>query len=103
DGRVDRRDLYLVADAVERVERASPELVGGLGLYDATGPSGPFLHVDVRGHATRWGSASRGGGEAAPRLWAAPRRAVVSEPEDPPGRRTCRATGADAVLCGGRG
>ncbi|HEU4628756.1 MAG TPA: D-Ala-D-Ala carboxypeptidase family metallohydrolase [Gemmatimonadaceae bacterium] len=101
DGRVDRRDLYLVADAVERVERAAPQLVGGLGLYDATGPSGPFLHVDVRGRAARWGTASRGGGDAtpAPPIWAAPRRsaAVVL------GGRSCQATGADTILCVRRG
>lgn len=100
DGRVDRRDLYLVADAVERIERTAPELVGGLGLYDATGPSGPFLHVDVRGHTSRWGTASRGGGEAAPPLWAAPRAtAVESASSEPPGRRSCYATGESAILC----
>jgi hypothetical protein len=39
---------------VERVERAYPELVGGLGKYHAVGPSGPFAHIDVRGYKARW-------------------------------------------------
>jgi hypothetical protein len=60
DGRVDRNDIYVVADAIERVERRHPDLIGGLGLYDATGPSGPRLHIDVRGKPARWGPASRG-------------------------------------------
>jgi hypothetical protein len=106
DGRVDRADVRLVADAVERVERQSPELVGGLGLYDAMGPSGPFLHIDVRGRPARWGPAGRG---APPPPAARPARqlAVTNDPADAPitrstGRPTCRAQGAMAVLCAGR-
>jgi hypothetical protein len=104
DGRVDRADLFLVADAVARVERAEPSLVGGLGLYDAQGPSGPFLHVDVRGSAARWGTALRG---AAPAVrvtppsgggWSAP------APSRPTIRRRpgCTAEGEMAVLCATR-
>jgi len=55
DGRVDLRDARLVLDAVERVERAHPDLVGGAGLYAATRAHGPFVHVDVRGVRARWG------------------------------------------------
>ena len=43
-----------VLRAVERVERAHPALVGGLGLYAGMGPAGPFAHVDVRGLSARW-------------------------------------------------
>jgi hypothetical protein len=39
---------------VEQVERQHPDLVGGLGLYRAMGPSGPFAHIDVRGTKARW-------------------------------------------------
>ena len=103
DGRVDRADIRLVADAVERVERQWPALAGGLGLYDAMGPSGPFLHIDVRGRQSRWGPAGR----AAPRP-----AAVTSTPRVSGGggeatiRRTsrpaCRAEGVMAILCAGR-
>ena len=56
DGRLDVRDTGPIADAIARVERAHPALVGGLGTYQATGPSGPFAHVDVRGTSARWES-----------------------------------------------
>ena len=55
DGRVDSRDAKVILDAVDRVERAHPTLVGGGGLYRATRAHGPFVHVDVRGTRARWG------------------------------------------------
>lgn len=56
DGRVDLADITPIGAAVARVERAWPALRGGLGTYAATGPSGPFAHVDVRGTSARWES-----------------------------------------------
>ena len=55
DGRVDSRDARVIMQAIERVERAHPELVGGAALYRATRAHGPFAHVDVRGARARWG------------------------------------------------
>ncbi len=54
DGVVDFMDTDVVNRAVEIVERKHPDLVGGLGLYRAMGPSGPFAHIDVRGTRARW-------------------------------------------------
>jgi len=54
DRRVDLRDVQPITDAIVRVERRYPELVGGLGTYAAMGPRGPFAHVDVRGTSARW-------------------------------------------------
>lgn len=54
NGRVDTRDAQLLANAAERVERAHPELVGGIGVYKATSAHGPFVHIDVRGRHARW-------------------------------------------------
>lgn len=54
DRRLDLGDTEVILRAVERVERAYPGLAGGLGLYHAIGPSGPFAHVDVRGTSARW-------------------------------------------------
>lgn len=106
DGKVDRADIYLVADAFERVERRNPALVGGLGLYDATGPSGPFLHVDVRGDAARWGSAARGGSRSEPPpIWSsAPARATTASADvrRAVSRPGCSADAASAVLCATR-
>jgi hypothetical protein len=55
DRRVDSRDARVILQAVERVEKAHPELVGGAGLYRATKAHGPFAHVDARGARARWG------------------------------------------------
>lgn len=55
DGRVDWRDARVVQQAVERVERSHPDLVGGVGVYKGTRSHGPFAHVDVRGTRARWG------------------------------------------------
>lgn len=54
DGRVDARDAEVVQQAVERVERKHPELVGGVGVYSACCGHGPFTHIDVRGFRARW-------------------------------------------------
>ena len=54
DGVVNFRDTDVINRAVEEVERRHPDLVGGLGLYRAMGPSGPFAHIDVRGTKARW-------------------------------------------------
>jgi len=54
DGRLDLRDTQVILRSVERVEKAYPGLVGGLGLYHAMGSSGPFAHIDVRGTSARW-------------------------------------------------
>ena len=55
DGRVDYRDAQVILDAAEKVERAHPDVTGGVGVYKATSSHGPFAHVDVRGHRARWG------------------------------------------------
>ena len=55
DKRVDSRDARVILQAIERVERAHPELVGGASLYRATKAHGPFAHIDVRGVRARWG------------------------------------------------
>ena len=54
DGKLDLRDTQVILQSVERVERAYPALVGGLGLYHAMGTHGPFAHIDVRGTTARW-------------------------------------------------
>lgn len=54
DGRLDLSDTQVILRSVERVEKAHPSLIGGLGLYHAMGTSGPFAHIDVRGTSARW-------------------------------------------------
>jgi uncharacterized protein YcbK (DUF882 family) len=64
DGKVDFADAKVILKAVERVEAEYPDLVGGVGLYHATGSHGPFAHIDVRGSRARW---IRGGSRTRPR------------------------------------
>ncbi len=54
DGRVDIRDAQFIAESVERVEQANPELVGGAGVYVPCCGHGPFIHIDARGYRARW-------------------------------------------------
>lgn len=54
DGRLDLGDTGPVGRAIAAVERAHPQLRGGLGTYAAMGASGPFVHIDVRGTSARW-------------------------------------------------
>ncbi|HJU67574.1 MAG TPA: D-Ala-D-Ala carboxypeptidase family metallohydrolase [Gemmatimonadaceae bacterium] len=54
DGRVNIRDARVIQDAVDRVERAHPQLIGGCGTYPGTGSHGPFTHIDTRGYRARW-------------------------------------------------
>jgi uncharacterized protein YcbK (DUF882 family) len=54
DRRVNIRDAQVILAAVDRVEREHPELVGGAGVYVASGGHGPFIHIDTRGFRARW-------------------------------------------------
>jgi len=60
DGRVDVRDAEVIDQAVERVERKNPSLVGGVGVYSACCAHGPFTHIDVRGFRARWRGTGNG-------------------------------------------
>jgi len=95
DGRVDVADVRVIEAAVDRVERAHPELAGGLGLYREMGPSGPFAHIDVRGTRARWGTATR------VMYASATSRAASSDGSEPVATSHCQADGASAVLCQG--
>lgn len=54
DGRVTLKDQVLVVRAVDQVEDAHPELVGGLGIYISRRYQAPYVHIDVRGTRSRW-------------------------------------------------
>jgi uncharacterized protein YcbK (DUF882 family) len=54
DGRISIADSKVVSQAVDRVEAAHPELVGGAGVYPASSGHGPFIHIDTRGYRARW-------------------------------------------------
>jgi hypothetical protein len=59
DGRRDVRDAQLLVQSIEAMAEWPDfkPLAGGLGGYGPTSNHGPFIHVDVRGYAARWGAA----------------------------------------------
>ena len=54
DGKINIEDSRVIQAAVDRVEAAHPELVGGAGVYPAESGHGPFIHIDSRGYRARW-------------------------------------------------
>jgi uncharacterized protein YcbK (DUF882 family) len=54
DGRSTIEDARVVSQAVDRVEAAHPELIGGAGVYPKASGHGPFIHIDTRGYRARW-------------------------------------------------
>jgi len=54
DGRMTRADSRIIANAVDSVEEAHPDLVGGLGVYTSDRYRTPYVHIDARGHRSRW-------------------------------------------------
>lgn len=54
DGRITRSDSRIVESAVDSVEEAHPDLIGGLGLYTSGRYRTPYVHIDARGHRSRW-------------------------------------------------
>jgi uncharacterized protein YcbK (DUF882 family) len=61
DGRISINDSKVILAAVDRVEAAHPELVGGAGIYPAGPGHGPFIHIDTRGYRARWSGGPGGG------------------------------------------
>jgi hypothetical protein len=60
DGRVNIGDARFMEEAVNRIERSHPELIGGTGVYVACCGHGPFIHIDTRGYRARWTGSSGG-------------------------------------------
>jgi len=54
DGKISIDDARVILQAVDRVEAAHPELVGGLGLYTSSLYRTPYVHIDTRGTRSRW-------------------------------------------------
>ena len=54
DGRIDLRDARIIGEAVDRVERQHPSLVGGMHYYPPSGGHRGMVHIDTRGRRARW-------------------------------------------------
>ena len=57
DGKTTLDDARVLGGMIESLSEKSwyQPFEGGLGLYKGNRAHGPFVHVDVRGHAARWG------------------------------------------------
>ncbi|HMA22982.1 MAG TPA: hypothetical protein VKP00_03280 [Gemmatimonadaceae bacterium] len=60
DGKISIDDARIILQAVDRVDAAHPELIGGVGVYTAASGHGPFIHIDTRGYRARWSGTSGG-------------------------------------------
>ncbi len=58
DGKIDFRDAHIIYKIVDRMfgESWYIPFMGGLGRYSRGNNHGPFVHIDVRGFRTRWGT-----------------------------------------------
>jgi uncharacterized protein YcbK (DUF882 family) len=54
DGRINLNDARVIGEAVDRVERKYPQLVGGMHYYPPTGGHQGMVHIDTRGFRARW-------------------------------------------------
>ena len=54
DGRITLADARVIGEAVDRVERKYPHLVGGMHYYPPTGGHQGMVHIDTRGYRARW-------------------------------------------------
>jgi hypothetical protein len=54
DGRITLADARVIGEAVDRVERKYPSLVGGMHYYPPTGGHRGMVHIDTRGNRARW-------------------------------------------------
>ena len=55
DGKVTKADANFLYDYAEELFAEEDVEKGGLGSYKANAVHGPFVHVDARGRAARWG------------------------------------------------
>jgi hypothetical protein len=57
DGRINGQDAITLASWIEEIWQGEnfASRPGGLGVYNAEGEHGPFVHVDMRGVRARWG------------------------------------------------
>ena len=58
DGKINRKDGRIIAEALRELERAGTVKIGGIGLYESPpgiNTVGSYVHLDARGYTMRWG------------------------------------------------
>jgi hypothetical protein len=71
DGRIDREDAIIVANAAREAELAGRGAPGGIGVYECPSSDsvGAYVHVDARGYVSRWGVTYKSGKPQKLRWW----------------------------------
>ena len=62
DGKVDRKDGLIIANACRELEQEGAVVPGGIGLYEWDGEESvrSHVHIDCRGYMVRWGQIGSG-------------------------------------------
>ena len=62
DGKVDRKDGIIIANACRELEAEGAVALGGIGVYEWDGDDsvGSHVHIDCRGYISRWGQIGSG-------------------------------------------
>ena len=62
DGKIDRKDGIVIADACRELEAEGAVVPGGIGVYEWTGDDSvrSHVHIDCRGYISRWGQIDSG-------------------------------------------
>lgn len=62
DGRIDRKDGIIIANACRELEAEGAAVPGGIGVYEWDGEDSvrSHVHIDCRGFITRWGQSGSG-------------------------------------------
>jgi hypothetical protein len=62
DGRIDRKDGLVIANACRELELEGAVVPGGIGVYEwqAEDSVGSHVHIDCRGYISRWGQIGSG-------------------------------------------
>jgi len=55
DGQITKDDANFMYDYAQRLYKKEGLIQGGIGSYKANAVHGPFVHIDARGRAARWG------------------------------------------------
>lgn len=55
DGQITKADANFMYDYAQKLYKKEGLIQGGIGSYKANAVHGPFVHIDARGRAARWG------------------------------------------------
>lgn len=83
DGKLDRRDAYIIVSLVEDLQADGAIPMGGIGVYNTVGGDHVVtMHLDMRGHRATWGYLYPASGKKSEFSWASRRFAELDRREE---------------------